>query len=402
MTSSRKRWQPFHQIIRILKALTIITLLYGLQSAGALAQTWFYELQGATVEGTPGSIVRQEPMLGAPDDAATFRILYRSTGFDGKPILVSGVIVVPQGPVPPGGRPIVAWAHPTSGIVPRCAPSLAIFIFQQMQGLREMVERGYVVAATDYPGLGTPGPHPYLVGESEARAVIDSVRAARTLPGTGGGYSFLVWGHSQGGHAALFTGLIARTYAPELKLLGVAAASPATELLTLMDDDLGSPAGKNITAMTLWSWSRVYGAPIDKVVEPLALPTIGLLAQECVESIYDLIVRRRTEKPLEAHFLSVKQPADVEPWHALLLANTPGALPREIPVFLAQGTDDHVIRPEVTQNYMNALCKAGSKVSMLALPGVGHGLAGHDSAAAAVDWMAARFAGAPPPSDCAN
>ena len=54
-----------------------------------------------------------------------------------------------------------------------------------MQGLRDMVDRGYVVAATDYPGLGTPGPHPYLVGVSEARAVVDSVRAARTMPQAG-------------------------------------------------------------------------------------------------------------------------------------------------------------------------------------------------------------------------
>ena len=134
----------------------------------------------------------------------------------GEPIFVSGVVVVPQGEPPSGGRPIVAWAHPTSGITPRCAPSLAIFLFQQIQGLRSFVERGYVVAATDYPGLGTPGPHPYLVGDSEARAVIDAVRVAGNLPGAGGGKRFTVWGHSQGGQAALFTGMIAKTYAPEL------------------------------------------------------------------------------------------------------------------------------------------------------------------------------------------
>jgi acetyl esterase/lipase len=162
----------------------------------------------------------------------------------------------------------VAWAHPTSGIVPHCAPSLAIFLFQQIQGLRSMVERGYVVAATDYPGLGTPGPHPYLVGVSEARAVIDSVRAAGTLPGAGGGTRFVVWGHSQGGQAAIFTGLIAKTYASELALLGVAAAAPATDLATLMNDDIASVGGRNITAMTLWSWQRVYGAGMDRIALP--------------------------------------------------------------------------------------------------------------------------------------
>ena len=138
---------------------------------------------------SPGTLIRSEPMVFAPAGAQAYRVLYRSAGMHGEPIAVSGVIVVPPGPAPAGGRPIVAWAHPTTGVVPHCAPSLAIFVFQQMAGLRQLVEQGAVVAATDYPGLGTPGPHPYLVGDSEARAVIDSVRAARSLPGVGDGNS---------------------------------------------------------------------------------------------------------------------------------------------------------------------------------------------------------------------
>jgi acetyl esterase/lipase len=78
--------------------------------------------------------------------------------------------------------------------VPRCAPSLALFIFQQIQGLRQLTEHGYIVVATDYPGLGTPQTHPYLVGVSEARAVLDSVRAARSMGGAQN--RFAVWGHS--------------------------------------------------------------------------------------------------------------------------------------------------------------------------------------------------------------
>jgi len=172
----------------------------------ANAQTDFYRAPRSEAAGAPGTLVRQEVIDGAPLGATAYRVLYRSTGLDNKPILVSGVVIVPPGDAPPGGRPIVAWAHPTSGIVPRCAPSLAIFLFEQIQGLRSFVRDGYVVAATDYPGLGTEGPHPYLVGTSEARAVIDSVRVAGSLPGAGGGKKFVVWGHSQGGHAALFSG----------------------------------------------------------------------------------------------------------------------------------------------------------------------------------------------------
>src|ERR1700690_3925519 len=279
--------------------LSVLCMLGGADAA--TAQTAFYRAPSSEVAGAPGTLVRQEVIDGAPEGATTYRVLYRSTGLDDKPILVSGVVIVPPGDPPPGGRPIIAWAHPTSGVVPRCAPSLAIFLFEQIQGLRSFVRAGYVVAATDYPGLGTAGPHPYLVGVSEARAVIDSVRVAGRMPGAGGGKKFVVWGHSQGGHAALFTGLIAKTYAPELDLLGVAAAAPATDLATLMNDDINSVGGKNITAMTLWSWHRVYNASLDKILDPVAMPTVDRLAGECIEGPFDLAERQRTERPLEQH-----------------------------------------------------------------------------------------------------
>src|SRR6202021_1518641 len=338
----------------------------------ANAQTDFYRAPRSEAAGVPGTLVRQEVIDGAPLGATAYRVLYRSTGLDNKPILVSGVVIVPPGDPPPGGRPIVAWAHPTSGVVPRCAPSLAIFLFEQIQGLRSFVRDGYVVAATDYPGLGTAGPHPYLVGTSEARAVIDSVRVAAGLPGAGGGKKFVVWGHSAGGHAALFTGIIAKAYAPELDLLGVAAAAPATDLVTLMNEDIDSVGGKNITAMTLWSWQRVFDAKRDKVVGRRAIPAIDQLAEECIEGPFDLRIRQRTEQPLEQHFLTTKHPSDVEPWHTLLAQDSPGPLPAGIPVFLAQGTDDAIIRPKVTQDYAAALCGAGSKVRRLTNPNMGH------------------------------
>lgn len=383
-----------------------LSLLFAATLAGhagvASAQTPFYDAPPSLLAGQPGTLVRQEPMYGAPLGAAAYRVLYRSTGLQGEPIFVSGVVIVPAGDPPPEGRPIVAWAHPTSGITPRCAPSLAIFLFQQIQGLHSFVEQGYVVAATDYPGLGTPETHPYLVGDSEARAVIDSVRVARAMPGAGSGNRFVVWGHSQGGQAALFSGLIAKSYAPELSLLGVAAAAPATDLVTLMNDDINSVGGKNITAMTLWSWHRVFDAPLTNIVDPRAIPVMNRLASECIEGPFDLIIRQRTEEPLQQYFLTVAGPASIEPWRSLLEKNTPGALPLEIPVFLAQGTIDQIIRPAVTRDYMNKLCKAGSKVKLVMLPDIGHGRAAQASTMDAMRWIGDRFAGEVSPSDCVN
>ena len=368
--------------------------------SAAHGQTAFYAASAGELAGPPGTLIRQEPMSGAPLGAKTFRVLYRSTGLKGEPIAVSGAVIIPDGPAPTGGRPIVAWAHPTTGIVPHCAPTLALFFFQQIQGLREMVGRGYIVAATDYPGLGTAGPHPYLVGASEGRAVLDSVRAARILAGEGAGMRLALWGHSQGGQAVLYAGILAKGYAPELEVVGIAAAAPATELGVLMRDDFHTSGGKNLLAMTLWSWSRVFDAPITDVVDARAMPTLDRLAKLCIASIIDVWPRRDIGKELQKDFLTVGDLTAIEPWRTLLAENTVSTPPAGIPIFLAQGTADDTVDPPVTASYVKQACVAGSAVRFLALPGVGHGFAGRDSAAAAVEWMAARFAQAPAPSDC--
>ncbi len=369
-------------------------------TGGAAAQSAFYRASESELAGPPGTLIRQEPIHFAPSGASAYRVLYRSVGLRNEPIAVSGLIVIPGGTPPASGRPIVAWAHPTTGVTPPCAPSLALEHFAHIQGLKTLLERGYVVTATDYPGLGTSGPHPYLVGISEARAVLDSVRVARTMPGAGNGNRFAVWGHSQGGQAALFTGLIGRQYATEIELAGIAAAAPATELAALLAADIDTLGGKDLTAMTLWSWSRVFGAPMARVVEPVAMPTVERLAHECLELRLELLILQQTARPLDRSFLSVKNFADVEPWRSLMTENTPGSLPSGIPVFLAQGSADQLVRPDITRDYMRRLCGAGSKVRLLWMPNVGHATAGRESAAAAAAWMSGRFDGEPVPNDC--
>jgi acetyl esterase/lipase len=350
--------------------------------------------------GGAGRLLQAQPLPGAPDGASAYKIYYQSTGLHGDSITVSGMVIVPPGPAPDGGRPVVAWAHPTTGVVPRCAPSLARKRFQMIAGLHLMLARGYIIAATDYPGLGTSETHPYLVGDSEARAVIDSVRAARQISTAGASSHFIVWGHSQGGQAALFTGLLAQIYAPELQLLGVAAAAPATELASLMKADLDTNGGRNLTAMTLWSWARVFNAPTDAVLDPSAIPVVNRLASECIESIYDILVRRQTEKPLAQAFLSNDNFAAAEPWASLLRDNTPGVLPPHIPVFIAQGTTDALVLPRITRDYVNRLCANGSAVTFDPVANTGHGFVAFKASDAAVTWMGGRFAGQRAPSSC--
>ena len=263
----------------------------------------------------PGTILRVWPQVGGSvENAKAYRILYRSTGLNGEPIAVSGAVLFREEATPRVKRDVIAWAHPTTGVVEKCAPTLLPDLSGTIAGIEEMLDRGFVIAATDYAGLGGQGMHPYLIGVSEARAVLDSVRAARQLPDAAAGNRFAVWGHSQGGHAALFTGEQAASYAPELKLVGVAAAAPATYLGELFRADIGSIGGNSLTAMTLLSWSKIFNIPLDSVLVPGAKRTFEAVARTLHRkdhaSCCDL---EEIEQPLQHEFLKV-DPTTIEPW----------------------------------------------------------------------------------------
>jgi acetyl esterase/lipase len=208
-----------------------------------------------------------------------------------------------------------------------------------------------------------------------------------------------VWGHSQGGHAALFTGALAASYAPDLKLVGVAAAAPATNLVELFKADRDTVSGRSLTSMVILSWSRVFGLPLGDLIERRAKGHFEALANDCIESISDFFKQSQDEKALERTFLKV-DPIDYPPLRELMEKNSPGALPAGMPVFVAQGTADDLVRPRVTHDYVQSLCRGGAKVTVHGMAGVGHMTAARDSANAAVEWMARLFDRHAAPSDC--
>jgi acetyl esterase/lipase len=112
------------------------------------------------------------------------------------------------------------------------------------------------------------------------------------------------------------------------------------------------------------------------------------------------LTRRGPTRALDRSFLKVNSFADTEPWRSLLAQNTPGLLPRNVPVFLAQGTADKLVRPQVTLNYAAKLCRSGNSVQLYLMPGEGHAFAARRSASVAVKWISDRFAARPAPSNC--
>lgn len=344
----------------------------------------------------PGSIIRADPFpIGVPG-ARAWRVLYRSGGTNSEQIIVSGIIIAPVGPAPAGGWPIVAWAHPTTGIARQCAPSLSKQFAKTIPSIGSLIRSGFVVAATDYQGLGTDGPHPYLVGTSAAHTVLDSVRAARLVAGAGP--RFVVWGHSQGGHAALWTGQLAQGYAPDLTLLGVAAAAPASELGNLLQADIATPGGKAFTGLALLSWSRVYSVDLRTVVDPKAIPGMQVIGNSCMSNPLGLLGDVIGVKMLPSRVL-IAAPTRTPPWSQIIQSNTPRFVTPGVPVFIAQGTNDVVVLPAITRDFARRLCRGGTPVQLVEMSTDHLGVATR-SADQIMNWAAARFARQPARNDC--
>jgi acetyl esterase/lipase len=124
------------------------------------------------------------------------------------------------------------------------------------------------------------------------------------------------------------------------------------------------------------------------------------MAHDRIESVAEFQAITDAEKPLQSiKFLKI-EPTETEPWRGIMLKNTPGQAPAGAPVFIAQGTTDTTVRPEITKQFGEALCKQGARVDFIWLKGVSHIFVARDSARQTLAWIGDRFRGAPAPSSC--
>ncbi|MGI9136211.1 MAG: lipase family protein [Candidatus Nanopelagicales bacterium] len=346
----------------------------------------------------PGTVIRQEPLGVDVPGATAQRILYTSQRPDGSPAASSGMIFIPTSPAPPGGRPVVAWAHGTLGLGDACAPSRSTNPLGDTKNwLDQMMQLGYVVVATDYTGFGTPGPNLYLVGQAEARDVVNSVRAARNIPSAHAGNDWIVWGHSQGGHSALWTGELAKELAPELTLKAVAAAAPAAELPDIIDAQWQTAVGWAIGPEVVESWPHYYpDLTAEGFVSASGLRNTARLANEC-------IVSAALEGFLRTDFgqdYFEQKPTNNPSWAAAAKEQTPAPLPASMPVFVAQSIADTVVLAWPNAKLQEQWCAAGSDITMAWLGVVSHQDTAMTVGPEAVAWIDDRFNDRPTTRTC--
>ncbi|MCA9904412.1 MAG: alpha/beta fold hydrolase [Anaerolineae bacterium] len=384
-------------LVLIVIVLVVIAAVLFWRATIPATPSAFYTPPGTLAAGEPGTIIRSEPITNnVPDGAVAWRILYLTTGVNDEPVAVSGVVVAPAGESATP-RPVVAWAHGTVGVIPECGTSHLNDPFKYIPEVDLMVREGFVVAATDYPGLGTPGVHPYLVGPVEAASVLDSVRAARQLD-VNAGDRFVVWGGSQGGHATLWTAQSAGTYAPELTLLGAAASAPAIDLPGILQSGFDKRVGAILTSEALYAWSHVYpGVSLDNMVKPEYRERFENVARTCITTPAALLTLGNIPTPSE--FLAA-DPLTTEPYQTLIAENVPDG-PIDVPILISHGTGDLIIPFEGSEAEAARRCAAGEDVQFVRYPGVPHD-ASAESGLMTVGWIEDRFAGRPTGSTCGS
>ncbi|MEV0229224.1 lipase family protein [Nonomuraea sp. NPDC050786] len=352
----------------------------------------------------PGDVVSAQPttvyllpgkLLEVPVNA--WHLRYTSTSATGALNTVSGTLLVPKSAYPLGARPIIGYAVGTHGLGDQCAPSVSMS--QGREAELALVSlfllKGFAVAMTDYEGLGTPGPHTYMAGISQGHAVLDSIRAATHVSGAGlsSGAPVAVMGYSQGGSSAGWAAQLQPSYAPELRLKGVAAGGVPADLHAVADHLDGGPN---------FGLAAAAGVGLDAAYPELNLQAdlndrgralLADAADDCVGDLGKLA-------GLSFSDLSPVDLLDQPKWLVRLGQNRLGAVAPRVPMFLYHAQGDEIIPLAVGSTLRSEYCRAGVTVRWTALPAPDHVSGAVEGGPLAIEWLALRILGLPATGNC--
>ena len=361
--------------------------------------------------GLPGDVIWSVPTSGTvPAGATTRTMLYRSRSTIGDDIAVSGWLTVPTGAPPAGGWPILVWAHWTHGEADNCAPtrsespsgSSVVPGSTSIPYISDFVAARYVVVASDYEGLGTPGANPYFTSESYAHVLLDSIRAAKKMVPAASNKAVL-FGGSEGGIVVTAAAELWPYYAPELTVVG----------------GVGSGGGLAAdTTAVLGSLARgsYRGFPLAAVAGMNnAFPAAGIPAYYLTPSGISQLSTAQTycTVPLVTTYSNTQglfQPwltADplVPPTRSAALQtfeerNSITIRGPAAPMLYVHGRRDNVVLPALLPPFVQRLCDQRATVELRWYDDVHPPLSASKSDVLA--WIAARFAGAPAATSCGN
>ena len=294
--------------------------------------------------GGGAATVPLDPALSLPQAGRAVRQAYGTLDQHGRPAISTSAVFLPHGTPPPGGWPLVAWAHGTTGLGDDCAPSTQPRSDRDADYLGHWLDQGYAVVAADYAGLGTPGLLSYLNGQAAARGIVDALVAARA-DGLPLSPTWALVGQSQGAGAALVTATRATALGGPagLDYRGVVATGAPANIEHIFQwggpgfPPVSLPTGLNLYAMYILAGFRdrhpEFG--LDQFLTPRGREMVDAAETLCYaamrEKVGDFQVSQALTRPL-------KDIPDVF-GHLQRYMGTP-AVGYDRPVFLGQGLLD--------------------------------------------------------------
>ncbi|MEO8964369.1 MAG: alpha/beta fold hydrolase [Gammaproteobacteria bacterium] len=402
----------------------------------------FYQSLPAINPNDPlGKLIKVEKIETSIQNAYAWKIAYISSDVLGNKTLVTGIIVAPIGKASASDRPVVAWAHGTTGTAQTCGPSQILNPAQPLNqyflmngnswtdfgipAIDSFIKAGYVVVATDYQGLGGGGKHQYTVSVSQAYDVINSVRAVTQLKETGAGSKAIIYGWSQGGGATITAAGLSDylqandTVNNTIKLIGFVAMAPydvaivfpnkiksgdeATQYLQKLSDSFGANIF-NFThyAQNLWGMAAAFPElSLDDILTPDGVKVVdAVMARKCMHVASDTLNF--------AYGNSYKKLLKKNINHALTWiedykkGSVPSVKPMA-PVIIYWGTEDTTVPPVMGKLYYEQMCKLNANITRVQLPGKqSHFTTPGSAEPFYVQWIADRFAGKSATNGCST
>ncbi len=346
----------------------------------------------------PGDIYWVRERDDEPQGGRGWNVVYVSAAPQGGLTYVSGEIYVP---VATSTKPqdLLIWAHPTAGSEDTCAPSrrprIGINGRERTPLLSELLARGYVVAMSDYQGLGTPGATAYGNAEMEAKASLDIARAVSNFGPANVGTRFGVYGWSQGGRAALWSDHLAASYLPEMKLVGAFAMAPAVLRSDIIRAGFSNPHNAGYIIESLAGLS--VGHPELRLRDILTSKGLELLATMAAGCHDAWMAASTANEPIGRPEALV----DGNPWWTWIKKQDE-FLPLSAPVAIYQGDADKDVDVDWTRRVRDMICATGMAIEYRETSGVDHGGIVPIGVAHLIDWFGARFNGMAPSSDCSS
>ncbi len=352
--------------------------------------------------------------------ARVYKIRYR-TQDRGEAVEATGFISLPVGPEVEE-RPVVLWAHGTSGFTDKCAPTAAPDGYVVPALLAAL---GYVSVAPDYLGMngwGAPSGfvHPYIVPEPTAIATLDSLRALlrfgsdtdeelASLPGK----DIILFGASEGGFATLWADRYAPFYAPEFKILANVASVPPTDAfgLTKHGATVFGPTTGALAAAIVGGhdWHRL-GTPLSDVLSDAQPENVAellpkIMLEDCGADVPDSITM--TNQVYQQSFIDAVAADDFDalgPVGCILQRASlrTSVIPLEVhtPTLVVQGEADDLVYTPVVRDDLPKLCDQGYVIEHYECAGLGHTDAATTSIPHVIEWVEARIAGEPLADPC--